>query len=111
LRVLLVADLLCGSTVNYSHIDVNERVLGPPFPVVHNQLLCLADVEGEVVVLAPHCQVSDPLPVVSLSSVIRPPTVVSSANLMVLELCLARLPWVNREYRRGLACTPEGSPC
>ena len=34
----------------------------PSFPVVHNQLLCLADVEGEVVVLAPHCQTSDLLP-------------------------------------------------
>uniref|UniRef100_A0A8K9UMN2 Tubulin-specific chaperone D n=1 Tax=Oncorhynchus mykiss TaxID=8022 RepID=A0A8K9UMN2_ONCMY len=36
--------------------------LSPPFPVVHNQLLCLSDVEGEVVVLAPHRQVSDLLP-------------------------------------------------
>ena len=34
-------------------------VLGPPFPVVHNHLLCLDHVEGEVVVLTPHCQVSD----------------------------------------------------
>ena len=40
--------------------------LGPPFPVVHDQLLCLADVEGEVDVLAPHCQVSNLLPVGSL---------------------------------------------
>ena len=29
-------------------------VLTPPFPVVHDQLLCLADIEGVVVVLAPH---------------------------------------------------------
>jgi hypothetical protein len=28
---------------------VDEGVLSPRFPVVHNQLLCLADVEGEVV--------------------------------------------------------------
>jgi hypothetical protein len=34
-------------------------VLGPLFPVVHNHLLCLDHVEGEVVVLAPHGQVSD----------------------------------------------------
>ena len=34
-------------------------MLGPSFPVVHNQLLCLADVKGEVVVLALRCQVSD----------------------------------------------------
>ena len=37
-------------------------VLFPPFPVVHN-LLCLDHVEGEVVVLVPHGQVSDLLPV------------------------------------------------
>ena len=35
----------------------------PPFAVVHNQLLCLPEVVGEVVVLAPYCQVSDLLPV------------------------------------------------
>ena len=40
-----------------------EGVLGPPVPVVHNQLLCLADIEEEVVVLAPHCQVTDLLPI------------------------------------------------
>ena len=38
-------------------------VLGPLFPVVHNHLLCLDHVEGEVVVLAPHGQVSDLLPI------------------------------------------------
>ena len=27
---------------------MNRGVLGPLFPVVHNQLLCFADVEGEV---------------------------------------------------------------
>jgi hypothetical protein len=58
------------------------------FLLVQDQLLFLADIEGEVVVLAPHWQVS--------SSVIRPTTVVSSENLMmVLES------WVKREYRRG----------
>ena len=34
-----------------------------PFPVVHEQLLGLADIEGEVVVLAPHCEVSDLIPI------------------------------------------------
>jgi hypothetical protein len=34
-------------------------VLGPPFPVVRDQLLGVTDFKGEVVVLAPHCQVSD----------------------------------------------------
>ena len=33
------------------------------FPVVHNHLLCLDHVEGEVVVLAPLGQVSDLLPI------------------------------------------------
>jgi hypothetical protein len=38
-------------------------VFCPPFPVVYDQLLCLANIEGEVVVLSPHCQVSDLLPI------------------------------------------------
>jgi hypothetical protein len=41
----------------------------PPFPVVHNQLLRLADIEGEVDVLAPHCQVTDHLPIGCLTVV------------------------------------------
>ena len=49
--------------VHYSPIDENGCVLGPPFPVVHNHLLCLDHVEGEVVVLAPDGQVSDLLPI------------------------------------------------
>ena len=40
----------------------NGGILGPHFPVVHNHLLCLDHAEGEVVVLAPHGQVSDLLP-------------------------------------------------
>ena len=40
--------------LHYGPVDVNGGVLGPQFPVVHYQLLCLADVEGEVVVLAQH---------------------------------------------------------
>jgi hypothetical protein len=31
------------------------------FPVVHKQLLCLAHIEGDVVVLAPQCEFSDHL--------------------------------------------------
>ena len=42
--------------LHYSPVDVDGRVLAPLFPVVHNQLLCLADVEGEVAVLAQHCE-------------------------------------------------------
>jgi hypothetical protein len=38
-------------------------VLGPLFPVAHNHLLCLNHVEGVVVVLAPHGQVFDLLPI------------------------------------------------
>ena len=46
-----------------SPVDVEGGELGPPFLVVHNQLLYLVDIEEEVVALAPHCQVSDLLPV------------------------------------------------
>jgi hypothetical protein len=49
--------------LHYSPVDENGDVLSPPFPVVHNHLLCLDHVEGEVVVLAPHSQVSDLLPI------------------------------------------------
>ena len=44
-------------------VDVNGAMFGPPIPVVHDQLICLAHIEGKVVVLAPHCQVSDFLPI------------------------------------------------
>ena len=40
-------------------IVLDGVMIVPPFPVVHDQLLCLSHIEGEVVVLAPHCQVSD----------------------------------------------------
>ena len=74
-----------------SPFDETKGVLGPLFLVVHNHLLCLDHVEEEVVVLAPHSQVSDLLPVDCLVIVIdQVNTVVSSENLMmVLELCLA----------------------
>ena len=78
--------------LHYSPIDENGGVLGPPFPVVHNHLLCLDPIEEEVVVLAPHGQVSDLLPIGYLIVVVDQAydTVVSSANIMmVLESCLA----------------------
>ena len=56
---LLELDPFC-----YNPVDVNVGGFGRLFPVVHDQFLCLAQVDGEVVVLAPHCQVSDPLPIV-----------------------------------------------
>ena len=46
-------------TLHYSPNNVNGGLFGPHFPVVHDQLLCIADIEGEVVVLAPHWQFSD----------------------------------------------------
>ena len=86
--------------LHYSPVDVNGGLLDPPFSLVHDQLLYLADVEGGVVVLAPHCQVSDLLPIGCLTDV-------SSTNLMmVLESCLAMQSWVNRKYRRGLSTHP-----
>ena len=77
--------------LHYSPVDENGGVLGPPIPVVHNHLLCLDHIEGEVVILAPHDQVSDLLPIGCLVVVvIRPTSLVSLANLMmVLESCLA----------------------
>ena len=50
--------------IHFSLLRVNRfccALLGSLFPVVHNHLLCLDHVEGEVVVLAP--QVSDLLPI------------------------------------------------
>jgi hypothetical protein len=53
-------------------------------PLLHDQLLGLTGVEGEVVVMAPHCQLSDLLPVgglIATSDLIRPTTIMTSANL------------------------------
>ena len=57
------AELEALDLLHYSPVNVDGGMLGPPFPIVYDQLLCLADFEREVVVLAPHCQVSDLLPV------------------------------------------------
>ena len=48
---------------HYNPIDENGGVLRPPFPVVHNHLLSLDHIEGEVDVLALQCKVSDLLPI------------------------------------------------
>ena len=75
--------------LHYSPVDENGGVLGPPFPVVHNHLICLDHIEGEAAVLAPHGQVSDLL-LIDRLIVVGDQAVVSSANLMmVLESCLA----------------------
>jgi hypothetical protein len=63
--------------------------LSLPSPVVHDQLLCFVDVEGEVTFLAPLYQGSHLLSAGRLYLlVIRPNTVVSSANLIELEKCV-----------------------
>ena len=49
--------------LHFSPVDVNGSLLGPLFPIVHDQLLCLAHIEEEVVVLALHCQVCDLFPI------------------------------------------------
>ena len=52
--------------LHYTPADVNGEVLSP---VVYDQLLCLTDIEGEVVLLSPHCQLSDFHPVGCLLNV------------------------------------------
>jgi hypothetical protein len=84
--------------LHYRPIDVNGGWSGPPFPVVHDQLLSLAHIEGEVVVLAPHCQFSDLLPIGCLIVV-----GVSKLNGVGVVFVWS---WVNREYRRGLSTHP-----
>ena len=96
-------ELVTLNPLHYSLVDVNGGMLSPPFPVVHDQLLCLADVEGEVVVLAPHCHFSDLLPVGCLIVVDEQAyhrRVVSKLN-GVGVVCVHTVV-VNREYRRGL---------
>jgi hypothetical protein len=58
-----IKELEALNLLHYGPIDENRGVLIPLLPVVHNDLLCLDHVEGEVVVLAPHSQVSDLLPI------------------------------------------------
>jgi hypothetical protein len=49
--------------LHFSPVNVNGCLFGPPFPIVYDELLCIAHLEGEVVVLASHYQVSDLLPI------------------------------------------------
>ena len=58
-----IKELEALNLIHYSPVDENGGVLSPPFSVVHNHLLCLDHIEGEVFVLAPHDQVSDLLPI------------------------------------------------
>ena len=84
------------------------RLFGHPFPVVHCRLLCLDYIEREVVVLAPHCQVSDLLLIGCLIIVgdqAYHACVVNKLN-DGLESCLAMQSWVNREHRRELSTHP-----
>jgi hypothetical protein len=84
-------------------------VLGSWFPVIHDQLLYLVDVEGEVVILTPHCQVCDPLPIGCL---IRPTTVESSVNLMmVLESCNSGEQGVQESPLRGPLVESQRGGC
>ena len=96
--------------LHYNPVDGNRDVVGPPFPVVYDQLLCLTDVEGEVVVLAPHCQVTDILPICRLvvGNHAYSNTVGSSANLMmVLKSCTATQSWVNKQgVQEGIKHAP-----
>ena len=50
--VLYTEELEALDLLPYSPVNVDGGVFGPPFPVVHDHLLCRAHVEGEVVVLA-----------------------------------------------------------
>ena len=59
---------LCSALCSDAKQLPYQAVRQPPFPVVHDQHLCLADVEGEVV-LAPYCQVFDLLPIGCLTVV------------------------------------------
>ena len=69
---MLVCKLEALNLLQYSPVDENGGVLGPPFPVVRNHLLSLGYVEGEVVILAPPGQVSDLLPIGCLVGCITP---------------------------------------
>ena len=74
--------------------------------------LCLAHIEGEVVVLAPHCQFSDLLLIGCLIVVgDQANHFVSSANLMmVLELCLATQFLGEQGVQKVTKYTPLRSP-
>ena len=57
---VVTKELEALNLLHYSPVDENGCVLGP-LPLVHNHLICLDHVEGEVFVLAPHCLVCLPI--------------------------------------------------
>ena len=59
-----------ADSLHRSPIDGDGGVsLSLLLPVIHNQILCFADVEMEVVILAPICQVFDLLSVAHITIV------------------------------------------
>ncbi len=102
------AELKAGHPLHRCLVDGDGCVFSALSPVIHTSS-CLVDVEWEVVLLAPFSQGTHLLSVGRLTlSVIRPITVVSSANLtMTLELCVAVQSCVYREYRSGLRTQPS----
>ena len=87
-------------------VDANGGVLGPLFPLVHNHLLCLGHVEGDVVVPEPHGQVSDRLSMGCLVVVGD-----QAYHCCVIRKCndvVGVVPGcaVDGEYRRGLSTHP-----
>ncbi len=94
-------------------IDGQRSMQRVHFPEVNDNLLCLLHIQIEIVVTAPPGQAAHLAPVVCLISVVmRPTTVVSSANLMKrLELCDGVQSWVSRVKRRGSAHILGGPLC
>jgi hypothetical protein len=92
--------------LHYSPVDENGGVPPPLSPVVHNHLLCLDHVEGEVVVLASHFQVSDLLTIGCL--VVVGDKAYHCCVIGKLNYGVGVVPGceVNREYRRGLGTQP-----
>ena len=93
-------------------IDGQQGLLGVCSPLIDPNLLRLFHVQGEIVVCAPPGQAAHLTPVVVSSLLLmRPTTVVSSANLIKrLELCDGMQSWVNSVKRRGLSTHPSGAP-
>lgn len=97
----------CSTIIPIMWIGVCVTIL---FPKVHNERLGLSGIKEQVIVSAPCCLYF--LPVFWLiMSLMRPVTLVSSANLIiVLEPCIGLQSWVKRDYRKGLSIKPWGMP-
>ena len=89
--------------LHYSPVNENGGVLALPFPIVHDQLLSLAHIEAEIIVLLPHCLVSDlhPIGLIIVGDQAYHYCVVSKLNDGVGVVFGQS--WVNREYSRGLS--------